>query len=357
MSVQLQVLDACNLRCAHCYNADADMTRMPSGAELRRRLDAVFGFARRREFEPDIHLSGGEPTLRRDLVDLVRYIFEVHQGDALLFTNGTRWSLKLAGDLWRAGLRFVQVSLEGPQALNDAIRGGGVFDAATSTLRLLGEHGFRCTVSITVTAGNFPVLFSFVDQLDPLGVHFHLREVFPIGAGAELAGLTRTQRRRLFEWAVGWSGRSTLSLEDPAHCSVSPEYAASRRGCVAGRNHFCVDVDGSVYPCRPLALRVGSVDDLDAAWTSPTMTRIRQRDFEGSCGRCELKHHSGGCRVHAQLGGNLFGEDRRCFAAEAGLVRTPFEAGAIRAAESVGRGVHRVRGLYEHVRRRLPLVR
>ena len=117
-----------------------------------------------------------------------------------------------------------------------------------------------------------------------------------------------------------------MGLEDPIHCSVDPHYAEERRGCVAGRNHFCVDVDGSVFPCRPLAYRVGHVNYLRAAWYSPEMVRIRNRDFGGQCGRCELKMNCGGCRVHALLNGDLFGEDTRCFADELGLIR-PEEVG------------------------------
>jgi len=339
MSVQLQLLEQCNLRCTHCYNANPPPVRVPSTAEIKRRLDLIYAFARDHGFDPDIHLSGGEPTLRRDLVQIVKHIFDAHDGDALLFTNGTRFPRALARDLRNAGLGYVQVSLEGPERLTDEVRGAGVYTAAMDTVRMLGDEGFRRTVSITITSRNFDGLFAFVEELDALDLHFHLREVFPIGAGAALAPLTRDQRRELYEWAVGWLGRSTVGLEDPAHCSVSRDYAGGRRGCVAARNHFCVDVDGSVYPCRPLALRVGHIDDLAEAWSSATMTRIRRREFGGRCGRCEIRGNCGGCRVYAQLAGDVFGEDTRCFAPAEGLVRTPFEEHAIRASERVGRGI------------------
>jgi radical SAM protein with 4Fe4S-binding SPASM domain len=352
MSVQLQLLEACNLKCTHCYNADPPPTRTPPTAEVERRIDAIYAFGRGKGFEPDLHLSGGEPTLRKDLVQIVRHIFEANDGDALLFTNGTRWTPELATELYGAGLRFVQVSLEGPEALTDAVRGQGVYGQATRTLALLGDAGFRRTVSITVTSDNFPVLFDFVEGLDELDLHFHLREVFPLGGGSNTGALTAKQRRSLSEWAVGHGGRSSVGLEDPVHCSVDPRYARGLGGCVAARNHFCVDVDGTVYPCRPLATPVGHIDDLEAAWSSPTMARIRQRDFGGKCGRCELLPHCGGCRVHALLDGDLFGEDRRCFVGES-LVRTPFEARAIQLAARAGRAAWRVRSAWQTARERL----
>lgn len=351
-SVQMQLLEACNLECAHCYNAEPPPERTPKAAEVKRRLDLVYAFGAELGVVPDMHLSGGEPTLRKDLVEIVRYVFEDKGGDALLFTNGTRWTEPLARALWDAGLRYVQVSLEGPEDLNDAIRGRGVHASAMQTLGMLHGMGFRLTVSVTITAHNFDRLFDFVASLDSLALHFHLREVLPLGAGRSVPSLSPAQRRRLSEWAIGYSGDSTVGLEDPVHCSASQEYARSQRGCVAGRNHLCIDVDGLVYPCRPLRLPVGRVDALRAAWVSPEMRRLRTRELGGRCGRCELRLHCGGCRVHALArDGDAFGEDTRCFAEELGLVRTPAEARAIELAERVGRRVYEARLLVRRLLR------
>ncbi|WP_306600467.1 radical SAM/SPASM domain-containing protein [Geothrix sp. 21YS21S-2] len=325
-SVQLHLLHACNLSCAHCYDANHSGGEMPALPEIKRRLDAIFAFGASEGFLPDIHLSGGEPTLRKDLVEIVEYIIGTKGGDALLFTNGTRMNRALARDLYLVGLRFIQVSLEGPKPHTDGIRGQGVFDTAMATLRMLKGMGFRLTVSTTVTASNYPYLQRFVEELDDLGLHFHLREVFPVGAGSALLQITREQRREFHRWAIAHEGASTVGVEDPVHCSADAGFAKNRAGCVAGRNHFSVDVDGSIYPCRPLAHRVGHVNYLRAAWYSPDMVRIRKRAFGGQCGHCELTQNCGGCRVHALLAGDLFGEDPRCFAAETGMLR-PQEVG------------------------------
>ncbi len=335
-AVQMHLLHACNLTCAHCYDIDHPSLAMPPTAEILRRIDAVYALGHQLGVVPDIHLSGGEPTLRRDLVAIVAHIVQTHEGDALLFSNGIRFSRPLAQQLWAAGLRFVQISLEGPQPLNDAVRGDGAFAKALQTLHMLAELGFRLTVSITVTARNFASLFDFVAGLDAMALHFHIREVFAVGGGADLQAITATERRALAQWAIDWQGASTIGIEDPVHCSVSPAYARTQAGCVAGRNHFCIDVDGAVYPCRPLGYRVGHVDDLPAAWHGDVMTRLRLRQLDGACGHCQLRHNCGGCRVHALAEGNLFGEDTRCFANESKQLMTPLETRIFRASQEVG---------------------
>lgn len=342
-SAQMHVLHDCNLRCSHCYDIDHARLKMPSTVEIKRRIDAVYALGADLGVKPDIHLSGGEPTVRKDIVEIVRHIFAVHDGDALLFTNGTLMTRTLAEQLRDAGLRWLQISMEGPRELNDEVRGPGVFDKAMACLHLAIELGFRVTVSITVTRRNWPLLPAFVADLDPLGLHFHIREVLPLGGGTELIALTRDERRAFAHWAVQYDGESSVGVEDPVHCSVAPQTARRESGCVAGRNHLCIDVDGAVFPCRPLAYPVGHVDDLHGAWHHPDMVRLRNRDLEGNCGRCELRWHCGGCRVHGLAAGNLFAGDERCFAEETGVLMPPWVGRAVIVAEKAGRAIHNSR--------------
>ncbi len=346
-SVQMQLLHECNLVCAHCYDAQHPTLRMPDTLEVSRWLDNVFAFGRAIGVRPDIHLSGGEPTVRRDLVRIVAEIFQKHQGDALLFTNGTRWTADLASSLHAQGLRWVQVSLEGPRAQTDSVRGPGVFDQAMATLNTLANQGFSLTISVTVTRANVSVLPAFVAEMDGLGVHFHLREVFGIGNGQNVLGLTPTQRREFYDWAINYEGECTVGIEDPIHCSVAPAFAKTQTGCAAGRNHFCVDVDGSVHPCRPLRRKVGDVNDLASAWNHPDMQRFRHRDLGGDCGRCTLRWHCGGCRVHAATQGDVFGQDSRCFARQSDVLLDPASGRLLLAAERLARRARRLTDRWE----------
>ena len=86
-------------------------------------------------------------------------------------------------------------------------------------------------------------------------------------------------------------------------------------------------------------------------WFGDVMTRLRHRDLNGQCGRCQLRHHCGGCRVHALAAGDLFGEDTRCFADENGQLLPPTQLKVFRASQEIGwrvaqvrRGLARIRG-------------
>ena len=111
--LRISLIDRCNFRCQYCMPEGEDITFMPpsdwlSLDELLHLLEAVFipcGFNRFR-------LTGGEPLLRRDIVEGVNRIAALPQTqDLALTTNGFRLA-ELAQPLYEAGLRRLNISLD-----------------------------------------------------------------------------------------------------------------------------------------------------------------------------------------------------------------------------------------------------
>ncbi|MEO0406659.1 MAG: GTP 3',8-cyclase MoaA, partial [Cyanobacteria bacterium P01_A01_bin.135] len=111
--LRISLIDRCNFRCQYCMPAGEDISFMPpadwlSVEELLHLLEAVFipcGFTRFR-------LTGGEPLLRQDVVEVVRRIAALPQTqDLALTTNGFRLA-ELAQPLYDAGLRRLNISLD-----------------------------------------------------------------------------------------------------------------------------------------------------------------------------------------------------------------------------------------------------
>lgn len=108
--LRISLTDACNLRCVYCM--PEQMTFRPrdellSDAELRRLITIFAGTGFRK-----IRFTGGEPTLRSSLVDLVRHAHATPGIDSVgLTTNGVLLA-GLAAPLHAAGLRSVNLSLD-----------------------------------------------------------------------------------------------------------------------------------------------------------------------------------------------------------------------------------------------------
>ncbi len=108
--LRISVTDRCNLRCVYCMPEEG-MTFLP-GAELLG-FEEIVRFARvaRGLGVTSVRITGGEPLVRRGVVDLVGELASVGFEDLALTTNGTSLG-RFAEDLAAAGLRRVNVSCD-----------------------------------------------------------------------------------------------------------------------------------------------------------------------------------------------------------------------------------------------------
>ena len=147
--VLLEVTRRCNLHCRFCF-ADGEMPE-PTLAELKRAVDDIFSRGK-----PTIQLSGGEPTLRNDLPELIQYI-KLHGGKYIqLNTNG----LRLADDeryvksLAAAGLSYVFLQFDGvTDNVYLSLRGEPLFERKQRAIELCARHGIGVTLVPTVVRG------------------------------------------------------------------------------------------------------------------------------------------------------------------------------------------------------------
>lgn len=125
--LRVSVTDRCNLRCGYCAPPDgtphlprAEILTLEEIAEVVR-AGAELGIRK-------VRLTGGEPLLRRGVVNLVRMLARVPGLDELAMTTNGTLLAHLAGPLAAAGLRRVNVSLDAiaPRRYADRTGGGDV---------------------------------------------------------------------------------------------------------------------------------------------------------------------------------------------------------------------------------------
>ena len=288
-----------------------------------------------------LHLSGGEPLLRRDLVEIVR-----HAAGLGLYTNLITSALGLtrrrAEQLRDAGLEHVQVSVQADEAaLSDRLAGAPSFDRKLAGARLVKELGWPLTLNVVLHRQNLDRVGRMLDLAEELGADrielantqyygWALRNragLLPSRDQVERAeGVVRAARERL-------AGREIVYVL-PDHHSRYP------KPCMGGwgRRQLTVVPTGDVLPCptaQDLPLPRASVREHSLAWIwteSPVFQRFRGTDWMPepcrSCDRRELDF--GGCRCQAfQLTGDAARTDPVChLSPDHGLV-----AEAVRAAD------------------------
>ena len=289
-----------------------------------------------------LHLSGGEPLLRRDLVEIVR-----HAAGLGLYTNLITSALGLtrrrAEQLRDAGLDHVQVSVQADEAaLSDRLAGTPSFARKLAAARLVKELGWPLTLNVVLHRQNLDRVDRVLDLAEELGADrielantqyygWALRNragLLPSRDQVERAeGVVRAARERLAD-------RMEIVYVLPDHHSRYP------KPCMGGwgRRQLTVVPTGDVLPCptaQDLPLPRASVREHSLAWIwaeSPVFQRFRGTDWMPepcrSCDRRELDF--GGCRCQAfQLTGDAARTDPVChLSPDHGLV-----AEAVRAAD------------------------
>lgn len=127
--LRISVTDRCNLRCSYCMPEDG--VTMLSHAEILN-FDEIVGFVKTAvSFGVNkIRITGGEPLVRRGIVDLVRMIAEIDGIDDLSMTTNAILMKQFAKPLWEAGLHRINVSLDTIDAekFKTITRGGNIND-------------------------------------------------------------------------------------------------------------------------------------------------------------------------------------------------------------------------------------
>ena len=149
--------NSCNLACRHCLvsSGPGGLPGLPT-AELRRAIREAYELGARR-----FYFTGGEPFLRKDLPDLIRWITDGLDSELIVLTNATLFAGRLREtlpDLSRERVKF-QVSVDGARPeTNDPIRGAGTFRKSLEGLRLLAHLGFEVALTTVVTEQNLAEL-------------------------------------------------------------------------------------------------------------------------------------------------------------------------------------------------------
>jgi len=240
-SVLIEVTDRCNLNCAVCF-ADSGRREAedPSLENISRLLERAMAAAG----PCNLQLSGGEPTLRDDLPDVVEVARRIGYSFIQVNTNG----LRLAADkdygrrLRAAGLSSVFLQFDGvDDAIYRSLRGRALLDQKLQAVMNCGETGLGVVLVPTLVkglnTGSIGAIVRQALQLAPTvrGIHFQPVSFFgrfPGHTGDEGRFTLPELMRRLEEQTGGLVKASDFSPPgcEHAHCSFHATYMHSAKG-------------------------------------------------------------------------------------------------------------------------------
>jgi cyclic pyranopterin phosphate synthase len=241
--LRLSVTDACNFRCAYCLPGGfcpAPEADAPLRVDEIRRL--VTGFAALGVEK--VRLTGGEPTLRRDLEDVVRAVVAVPGVRRVgLTTNGYDLARR-APPLRDAGLAFVNVSVDSldPERFR-AVTGRPLLERVLEGVRTALDAGFASVkVNAVLLRGlDGAELEQFVRWTRELPIAVRFIELMPTGCDDAFFAAQHVPVSWVAEELArrGWTPRLRGATDGPAVEYVHPDHAG-RVGYIAPSSHgFC----------------------------------------------------------------------------------------------------------------------
>ncbi len=319
---------ACALACRHCR---AVAQPRPHPGELThdeslRLLDAIAKLA-----PPMLVLTGGDPMMRRDLLELVAYGASKGLRVALSPAATARLDRADFDGLKRAGVHSMSLSLDGARReTHDAFR--GVPDTFERTLRAAARAkaaGIHLQINTTIMRSTLGELDAFLELMRSLKPDmWSVFLLVPTGRAAldELPSAEEVEEvwKRMEELSVDvdFGVKTTeghhyrrVALQEAKRKGVSP----ARRAVPTrdGKGVLFVSHTGDIQPSGFLPLTAGNVrsDDLAQVYrTHPLFVRLRDDDaLSGKCGVCEYRRLCGGSRARAfGMTGDAFASDPLC---------------------------------------------
>ena len=302
----VHLLQTCNISCTHCLVSSGPQgEKGPDAAFLTAQLNQAHELGARR-----FYFTGGEPFVREDLIDLIRHVVDDKASDLVIMTNATLLTgprLEALKAFDRARLKF-QVSLDGATAaVNDAIRGAGVFAKASEGLKALSALGFETSLTAVVTRENLKDLEGLPELAAKLGaksVHLmwaHKRgrivegKSDPFPSNAELLALARRVRNGCRERGLILDNSESLKRRADGRPGVKNDLGNQ---CWES---LCLYRDGKVYPSAAMAgLPALSLGDaralpLKSIWLdSPVARRFREASLASGPAAHPLRFLTGG---------------------------------------------------------------
>jgi len=292
----------CNLNCGHCYvEADRKGKAELSTGDWKRVLDNLWKIG-----IPHVCFTGGEPTLREDLVDLVEYAEDIGIVTGLL-TNG----VKLADNefvqrLVEAGLDHFQITLEShDESIHNRMVGADSWRDTVQGIKNAVDTPVYTITNTTLTKLNTANIEQTVEFISSLGIEvMACNGIIYSGAAKEAGiGLRETELGGILGRIRNKTqqlGMRLIWYTPTRYCEFNPlQLELGAKQCTAGKFNMCIEPDGEVIPCQSYYSSVGNIlrDKWKSIWNHPLLVELRERKFVmEKCKQCDqLPICGGGC--------------------------------------------------------------
>lgn len=311
-SAYVHLLNRCNLNCLGCYSMNDERNKEPDASTNQWKL----GFSRLAQAGVNsIVISGGEPLLRKDIAELMRYAKEEAKIENItLITNGT---IDFPYDQLKEYINTIAVSVDGYDKEHQSfIRNEDIFDKIMDTIIKIRDTGMEVTIIPTLHMKNYEAMKKYDDLAEKLKVQISF-SILSVPCNSVFKDYILNCD------ALSHIAEDIISLNaDVEDMTTAGEGLCAMKSCGMAHNMISVDSKGNIYPCHILhdeRLLLGNIfkkplteDNLDRN----ILLQCQKASVDNikDCGACKYRYLCGdGCRGRAFLKeGDLLAKDSYC---------------------------------------------
>ncbi len=274
----IEITYKCNLNCIHCYLPEYYKTKKTMTTEkiknVIKQIKNLGGLY--------IVFTGGEPLIREDIFDLIKYAKGLNFV-VLLFTNGTLIDEKVAQKLKFSGVDKVEISFYGREIVHNSITlKNDSYKKVVCAIRYLKKEGINTAIKCPIMEINYDeyVYLQEFAKNNCLETKFDFVLV-PKNDGDSTPQKYMISQKKIkdFLQKIKFNHKKSLDLISNLICS-------------AGRNIVGITADGKVYPCLQFSYKIGDLNNqtFKQIWFSKKFEQLNKQNIDNyvECKSCDL---------------------------------------------------------------------
>jgi len=303
--IKLKLTNRCNLDCSMC-GIPRNYQREMDTKQLKLLIDEVKSMNGVR-----MHTTGGEPTIRDDLIELIKY--STKKGLPFdIQTNGTLITREYAKKLLDAGLAKVAITLQGPKDIDEILRGKGSYDKTVGAIKYLVKNKIpEIGLVAAITKVNFRHLNALIKFVHGLGIeniafqpYFRTRYAPEALESLLIKGKDVEILEAEIEKMIKTANDLDINIGNEIYLRTISDYFRKEyfknntatypdKDCLFPFKCCVVYCNGDVYPCYKMTRKedyIGNVIEtpLSKLWVSEKFYKARESIREGNCPGCLL---------------------------------------------------------------------
>ncbi len=310
--MQVELTEACNLKCKFCYNSQ----KPRYNEHIFEMLETLAS-----QGVMQVNLTGGEPLAHPQFFEILERACSLFP-NVVILSNGSLMSEEALEKIHSYDVTSVNISIHGDEESHEELtQVKGCYQKSINAIKYyLDKKKIMVASNFVLNGSNFDMLEPTIKSMNEIGLEFMtITRFIPVGIGSTARNLILTEKQLIDAFRIVYEhNKSGMHphiefAEATPFCALPEELRSLANCCSYGYDRFYVDVTGELMVCGLSRIKLGgniltsSINEIKR--NSPVFNKFIKNEHVSEkckgCGIFDLCH--GGCRAAALSNGEWDG--------------------------------------------------